>query len=474
MSEPGKESIFAAEYRRTSGGVLLLMTLLAFEAMAVAAALPSATRELHAVGAIGFAFTGFLALSLVGMVVAGQVCDQRGPRRPMIAGLVAFVAGLALSGAASSIELFVAGRCVQGLGAGLLITAIYVVLGAAYPARLRPKVFAALSSAWVAPSLIAPVVAGTLAQHASWRWVFLGLVPFAFVGAALMIPALRGLPDRSFASDARTDRRAANRAVRVLALAGGIAALEGAGQHLQTAAALPALLGAGGLGWGLRGLLPSGTVRVRPGVTAPIAMRGLLAGSLFGTESLVPLMLQTQHHFSATAAALPLVLAGVSWAVSSWWQGRDHQGDEPARRVALIRMGFALVAVAIGLMALAAQPGTPGWVAYPAWGIAGLGAGLVMPSLGLLLLRYTSEASRGADSAALQLADATSSALTTGLGGVLVAAAARGLLGYTGAFTVIDLTMVALAVIGLAAAGRARPPAKPALLPLGRSSSGRR
>jgi MFS family permease len=459
VSEAGKESIFAAEYRSTSSGVVLLMTLLAFEAMAVAAALPTATRELHAIGAIGWAFTGFLAASLVGMVVSGQICDRRGPRRPMIAGLVAFIGGLALSGAASSIEQFVAGRCVQGFGAGLIITAIYVVLGAAYPARLRPKVFAALSSAWVAPSLIGPIVSGTLAQHASWRWVFLGLVPFALIGAALMIPVLRRLPDRPLGGRPQTRRSDALRALRVLALAGGIAALEAAGQHPRAGSVVPALLGAGALAWGLRALLPPGTVRARPGVTAPIAMRGLLAGSLFGTESLVPLMLQTQHGFSATAAALPLVLAGVSWAASSWWQGREHHGEGPNRRVVLIRLGFALVAAAIGLVAIAAQPGAPGWLAYPAWGVAGLGAGLVMPSLGVLLLHYTTDARRGADAAALQLADATCSALTTGVGGVLVAAAARGVLGYTGAFTIVDLTMVALAAIGAAAAGRAQPPA---------------
>jgi hypothetical protein len=200
-------------------------------------------------------------------------------------------------------------------------------------------------------------------------------------------------------------------------------------------------------------------VRARPGVTAPIAMRGLLAGSLFGTESLVPLMLQTQHRFSATAAALPLVLAGVSWAASSWWQGHEHHGEGPTRRVVLIRLGFALVAAGIALVALAAQPAAPGWLAYPAWGVAGLGAGLAMPSLGVLLLRYTTDARRGADSAALQLSDATCSAVTTGVGGVLVAAAARGVLGYTVAFTIVDLTMVALAAIGAAAAGRARPPA---------------
>ena len=450
----GSGSIFAAEHRATTSGIVLLMTLLAFEAMAVAAALPTATRDLHAVGAIGWAFTGFLAASLVGMVVAGQISDARGPRRPVIAGLVCFVAGLALSGTATSIEQFVAGRCIQGLGAGLLITAMYVVLGAAYPEELRPKIFAALSSAWVVPSLLGPIVSGTLAQHASWRLVFLGLLPFALAGAALLVPVLRRLPDRP--GVAAPGGR--HRIVRAFAAAGGIAALEAAGQHPTAVSAVPAVAGAGALAWGLRALLPSGTVRVRPGVTAPIAMRGLLAGALFGTESLVPLMLQVQHGYHATAAALPLVVAGVTWSVSSWWQGRAHPGDGPARRVVLIRTGFALVAGSIALVAAAAQPGVPGRLAYVAWAVAGFGAGLTMPSLGVLLLRYTTDARRGGDSAALQLADASSSAVTTGIGGVLVAAAARGVLGYTGAFTIVDLTMVAVAAIGVGIAGRARAP----------------
>ena len=85
----------------------------------------------------------------------------------------------------------VAGRAVQGLGGGLLITATYVVIGEAYPDALRPRLFAATSSAWVLPSLVGPVVAGTLAQHASWRWVFLGLVPIAVLGAVLLLPIVR-------------------------------------------------------------------------------------------------------------------------------------------------------------------------------------------------------------------------------------------------------------------------------------------
>jgi MFS family permease len=457
-------SIFAPEHRSTSGGILILVTMIAFEAMAVAAALPTAARELHGLGAIGWAFTAFLVANIVGMVVSGQISDTRGPKRPLVAGLAAFVAGLAISGTASTMTQLVAGRCAQGLGAGLLITAIYVVLGATYPDQLRPKIFAAMSSAWVVPSLLGPIVSGTLAQHASWRWVFLGLLPFVLVGAALLAPVLRGLG----APAARSPSTLADsrRIVHAFAAAAGVAALEAGGQHPSPVSIPAAVLGAGALVWGLRALLPPGTVQVHRGVSAAVAMRGLLAGSLFGVESMVPLTLSVQHGFGATAAGLPLVVSGVMWSIGSWWQGRDHADEGPDRRVHLIRAGFGFVAIGAGLTALVAQPGAPGWVIFPAWGLAGLGAGLTMSSLGVLLLRYTTDADRGADSAALQLADAVTSALTTGLAGVLVAAAARGVFGYTVAFTLLDLVMVGVAATGFVVSGRARPPvlaARPAI-----------
>jgi MFS family permease len=452
--QPAARSIFSPALRSTSGGILVLVTLIAFEAMAVAAALPTAAREVHGIAAIGWAFTGFLVSDLVGMVVSGQVCDRRGPRLPMVVGLGGFTAGLAVAGTATSMAQLVAGRCVQGFGGGLLITAIYVVLGTAYPDELRPKIFTAISSAWVLPSLLGPVVAGTLSQHASWRWVFLGLVPFVVVGAALLTPVLRRMEVVAVPGPLADPRRV----LRAVAAAAGVAALAAAGQHPSLFSVPAAVLGVAALAWGLRALLPPGTLRVRPGVSAPVAMRGLFAGAFFGVESMVPLTQSVQHGFGATVAGLPLVVSGVTWWLGSWWQGRAHADEGPRSRVALIRTGFALIAVAAALVAVGAQPRTSGWLIFAAWAFAGLGAGLTWSSIGVLLLRYTNDADRGADSAALQLSDAVSSAITTGVAGVLVAAAARDVFGYTTAFTLLDLAMAGVAGIGVAVAGRARQP----------------
>jgi MFS family permease len=451
------QTIYTGPLRTTPTGILVLITFVAYEAMAVSVALPTAARELHGLEQYGWAFTGFLAASVLGMVASGQVSDSRGPRLPLVAGILAFIIGLSLAGSATTMLQLVAGRVVQGLGGGILITAVYVVIGTEYPESLRPKFFAALASAWVLPSLIGPIVAGAMTEHIGWRWVFLALVPLVAVGALLMVPVLRSLtgPDRRD----RSGVAGRGRIVRALAVAAGVTALAHSGQSPSSGTIAVGAVGLVAMLWGLRRLLPSGTFRVRRGVSAPVALRGLFAGAFFGMESMVPLSMSQQHHYGPLAAGLPLACGGLAWAVGSWWQGRESTSLEEDRRVWMIRAGFALVTACALVLAIAAHPSVPGWLIYPAWAIGAFGAGMAVASASVLLLRYTNDADRGADSAALQLSDATASALTTGIAGVLVAAAVRGAFSYTTAFMSLALAMAAVAFAGLLLAGRVRAPA---------------
>ncbi|HET8614703.1 MAG TPA: MFS transporter [Actinomycetales bacterium] len=449
-------SIFTGPLRTTSVGILVLITFVAFEALAVATALPTAATHLHGLAHYGWAFTGFLAANVLGMVTSGQVSDTRGPRLPLVAGIATFLLGLILAGSAVTMAQLVTGRVVQGLGSGALITAVYVVIGGQYPESLRPKVFAALASAWVVPSLVGPLVAGAVTEHVGWRWVFLGLIPLVVVGGALMVPSLRmlGRPPRDH--DARlADPR---RIVHAVAAALGVALLAHAGQNPTATSLAAGVVGLLVMVWGLRTLLPAGTLSSRPGVAAPIALRGIFAGAFFGMEAVLPLSMTEQHGYSPLAAGLPLAFSGVGWALGSAWQGREAQVDDAARRIRLLRTGFALVVVcAVGLV-VTVQPGSPAWLVFPSWAVGGFGGGLTMASANVLLLRYTNDRDRGADSASLQLSDATASALTTGVAGMLVAAAARETLSYTATFTVLNLAMAALAAVGVLASSRGRRP----------------
>ncbi|MFL6162994.1 MAG: MFS transporter [Jatrophihabitantaceae bacterium] len=452
---PAAESIFAARYRITTVGVLLLMTIIAFEALAVATALPTAARSLHGLANYGWAFTGFLITSVIGMVVSGMRADRRGPRLPLGLGLLLFVGGLVVAGLADSMWLLVLARVVQGFAVGLLITAMYVVMGEVYPDQVRPRMFAALSTAWIVPGLVGPTAAGWITEQLSWRWVFGGLAPFAALGGLLLLPAVRRL--RSGCGDVHV---APSRVWFAVLTAVGIAGVAEAGQHQN-----PLSLGAGVFGlaamlYGLYRLLPAGSGTFRAGVPAAVAFRGVLAGAFVGMEVLVPLTLTVQWHFRPTLAGLPLMLTAVAWAATSQIQGRSPQISKGS----FVRMGLLLMAVAGVGMALVALRTVPGWAAFIFWPIAGGGAGFGITTVSVALMEYTTDAERGSDASSLQLADSSGSAVTAAFSGALVSLAAQGRISYGGGFAVVFLTMAVLAAIATVRAGRLRPPAgRPAI-----------
>ncbi|MCC4593561.1 MFS transporter, partial [Xanthomonas campestris pv. cannae] len=187
-------SVLAPAYRATTIGMVALVSLIAFEALAVAAAMPTVARELNGLRLYALAFGGTLATSVIGMTVAGRWSDLHGPAAPLWAGLACFVCGLLLAGFAPSMEVLLAGRLVQGLGAGAISVVLYVLVARLYPQAIRPRMFAAFSAGWVVPSLIGPSISGLVVEHVGWRWVFLAVPLLALPAAALLWPALRRLP----------------------------------------------------------------------------------------------------------------------------------------------------------------------------------------------------------------------------------------------------------------------------------------
>lgn len=448
----GSGGIASGALRIPTIGLLSAITVTAFEAVAVATAMPTAARDLGGLGAYGWVFTGFLASSVLGMVAAGRVGQRSGPKVPLLSGMAVFALGLVVAGLAGGMQTLILGRVIQGLGAGAVFTAAYVVVGIDYPERLQARMLSAFAAAWVLPALIGPLIAGALAQHWTWRAVFLGLVPFVLAAAAMLLRIGSGAPaDQGPAPTAKSD---ALLALHAVAVAAGVAAVAQTGEHHG-----PVALGLGGAGlvalaWGLHGLLPPGTLALRQGVGAAVAFRGLLAGAFFGLEAIVPLMLTLQHGWGATLAGLPLTATALTWAAGSWWQGRRARPD----LVPIFRAGFGCIVVGGTVVAVLAFASAPAWLSLTVWPIAGLGAGLVMPSAGLLLLSATNDADRGRDSSALQLFDACMGALTTSAGGALLYAASTGSISYQTAFLCTAIIMCAIAAAGVALAGRGRYP----------------
>ncbi|MFJ6846236.1 MFS transporter [Streptomyces griseoluteus] len=444
--------VLGRAHRALSVGIVSVVLLIAFEATAIGTVMPVAARELDGVALYAFAFSGYFTTSLTGMVLAGQWADRRGPLAALATGIGAFAGGLVVSGTAQVMWVFILGRAVQGFGGGLVIVAVYVVVGRAYPERLRPAIMAGFAAAWVVPSIVGPLASGAVAEHLGWRWVFLGIPLLVLLPLGLALPQIRRRAAGPVDHDAGTPAFDRRRIRLALTVSLGAGLVQYAAQDLRPLSLVPGILGAALLVPAVLRLLPRGTYRAARGLPSVVLLRGLSAGSFIAAESFVPLMLVTQRGLSPTLAGFSLAAGGLTWAAASWVQSRDRM--EPYRE-RLMTFGMVLVAAAVAVAPSVLVPAVPVWTVAVAWGFGCFGMGLVISSTSVLLLKLSAPAEAGANSAALQISDALSNVVLLAAAGAAFAA-----LGSTGAeaFAAVFLPMAAVALVGAWVTTRLRTP----------------
>ena len=438
------EGVWSASYRRLTLGLILILLGPAFEALAVATILPKIVADLGGLSFYGWSFSAYLLATLVGLILAGDEADQRGPALPFMIGVVSFVIGLILAGTAPSMIVFVLSRSVQGFGAGILVSVTYACVGQGYPEQLKPRMVAILASAWVVPGLIGPALAGIISDVFGWRWVFLGLVFVLPLGIGLVLPALNKLTLSKKVRETRTLN-----VHRLLATAGLVA---GAGMTLTSlqvqSVPLALVLLLTGLVIGipsLRYVLPPGTLRVQAGLPAAIVNIGLLSIAFFGAEAFLPLTLISIRGQNTIIAGIALTAATLSWTAGSWLQA--HFAPKQGRRL-LVLIGLLIVAVGNVGNAIILIPGVPALIAIVAWGVGGLGMGLAYSTISLVVLETAPKDQVGSASASMELSAVLGEALGTGLGGVIIAFTASTGRSQSWGIAVIDILVIA--VIGLA------------------------
>jgi MFS family permease len=443
---PAADGVWAPARRRLTTALVLTITLVAFESLAIATVMPVVADDLGGLSLYGWVFSGFFLGSLLGIVLAGSAADRRGTRLPFAVGLALFAAGLVVGGAAQSMPMLVAGRVAQGMGAGVIPAVAYTTVGRAYPPDLRPRVFAVFSTAWVVPGLVGPAAATAIEGWSSWRVVFLALLPLAVVAAAMALPVLTDGPPPEGAGAGDDDRR---RDALVLVL--GVAlVLAGLGAGAPALAALLILVGAAPALWAFVRLVPEGTLTLHPGLPAAVGTRGILTFAFFGTDAFVSLAVTDARDQPTWVAGLALTVGTLAWTAGAWIQQRVVLRRGPRW---MVRRGFAVLAVGIAATVVALV-----WLPIPflvaAFGLASLGMGLSYAVLSVTVLGTAVPGQEGHASSSLQLTDVLGVSLGTGLAGVVVAVGdGRGWA--TGSSLTIAFVMtLAVAVGGIAAAGR--------------------
>ena len=480
--------------------MVALCSLGAFEALAVATAMPTVAVELDGLRHYTLAFAVTFATSVVGMLVAGRWCDRSGPTPAMWTGVALFVVGLVVAGTATDIGTLVVGRAVQGVGNGLYGVALYVLVARVFAAERHPAVFSAFAAAWVVPAIVGPGLAGLLVDHVGWRWVFLGAAVLTVPAAILMRPGLtaaRGdrlnpadgtgsggtvsggavsggaISDRAVADGAVSDGTVADDAVSEVSVSAGttldetdaakISPAEASNYEIRTGEIRTGVTSTAGdrraaLAVGRPGAPPLhalrlvlAVLRADRGLPAVVSVRALVSAAFVGAEVLLPLLLVHERHLSPGGAGLILTVGALGWSGASWVRGRDLLHLSHA---AYVRLGGGLLALGMIGAAVLVLPAVPAGVGMAFWVLSGSGMGLVYPTLSVLTLELAAPHEQGSASSALQVADAVAAAIASTATGALLWTL-HDVVGLPAYAAVLGLTGL-LAMVTVLLAGRTR------------------
>lgn len=112
--------------------------------------------------------------------------------------ILLFSLGTALACSAHAFPQLLAGRSVQGIGAGGIFSMVLAIFTDLIPLRLRPKYWAAIQAAWAVGTVAGPVIGGACAHPTTWRWVF--YINFPLCAISLVAVLLLYRPEGSFST----------------------------------------------------------------------------------------------------------------------------------------------------------------------------------------------------------------------------------------------------------------------------------
>ncbi|MDK8183519.1 MFS transporter [Paenibacillus sp. UMB4589-SE434] len=397
---------------------MLILTTVAFEGLAITTIAPALAQSLQGIHLYGWIFSAFLLSQIIGTMVIGQQLDKHGVLRSILLSFTIFIIGIVIAATAFHMYMMIAGRALQGFGAGALSTCVYYSVTLRYPDALRTKILAAFSMAFVIPALIGPYVAGLIAAYVSWRWVFWIVLPLIALALSLTLPSFRNL-----SGNGSTTPRGSKKEIYAILLALGTGLLlTGLGGIINWWGIVLTVAGVFMMIQPLRMLLPEGTFKVKQGLPATMVTRAFYVACYFATESYVVLALTQVKGLSEEVAGLIVAAGALSWSTAAWVQSKLDERDLGRGRRSRVTYGIGIMIVGVIFVIMAVGLPSGGIVlALTSQIIIGFGVGLANPTTGAIALQYAQAGKEGEVSATLQFVDSFSIGLSIGLSGALIA-----------------------------------------------------
>jgi EmrB/QacA subfamily drug resistance transporter len=195
--------IFAEENRKwlTLAAVSFGLFMIMLDNTVVNVALPSIQRDLGAdLSELEWIVTGYALTFASLMLVGGKVADAYGRRLIFVVGIVVFTIASLMCGLASSSEMLIGSRVLQGAGAALMNPATLSIIAATFPPRERGTAIGIWAGTSALALAIGPLVGGLITEHLDWSWIFFVNVPIGVLGIAASFAFIDESRDETHAS----------------------------------------------------------------------------------------------------------------------------------------------------------------------------------------------------------------------------------------------------------------------------------
>lgn len=296
----------------------------------------------------------FMLTMAVVIPVTGFVIRRVTTRAAFLAAMGLFSTGTLVSALAPGFVVLLLGRVVQASGTAIMMPLLMTTVMTVAPPRSRGRIMGSISLVIAVAPALGPSLSGAVLEVASWRWLFVVMLPIALT--ALTLGALR-LTTLNEPRYAKVD--VASVLLSAVAFGGLVYGLSRFGEAARTgaiAAWAPILVGAAALSlfvarqvWLQRtdgALLDLRTFTHRT-FTVGMVLMAVAMVAMFGTIILFPIFAQVVLGLSALTTGLLQLPGGLAMGLLAPWVGRayDHVGPRP-----LLVPGATLVSVAVFLL----------------------------------------------------------------------------------------------------------------------------